>query len=360
MARIVTVFSPSRRPLQLVEMSYIRWVKMSEALARLGHEVHLASNAFRWWPGARREVVQDGVRMVPLNRVRWSDYDVVKTLFHDGFTTLAERGGGKHPFIIAKLGSVVGPEDMPGIYFYGRMRERLYDTQRAIEAAARYVTVLSPQAAELWQQCHGRHENVLLVPGAVDAVIPERGADPYPADGRPRVLFAGNIYRLQDQPEANRVLAGKLNALGNHLAARGLRLYFLGTGNTRALDRSVVTHLGQASYEASWDYLRFANVGIVVAAGPFMHNNESTKIYHYLRAGLPVISEAGFPNDHVVTESGLGEVVPNGDMEFMAGRIDAAAGGEWDRDAAMKYVLGNHTWDCRAAIYDQVIRAQLR
>jgi hypothetical protein len=357
MARIVTVFSPSRRPLRLIEMSYIRWVKMSEALARLGHEVHFASNAVRWWPGRDRLTLRDGVRQVPLTGIRWSDYDVVKTLFHDGFTTLARHGGASHPFIIAKLGSVVGPEDMPGIYFFGGLRERLFDTQRAIEAASRYVTVLSAQAAELWRLCHGRSANLLLVPGAVDAVIPAPGADPYPADGRPRVLFAGNIYHLRDQPEANRVLASKLNALGRHLAARGSRLYFLGTGNTRALDRTVVTQLGHASYEASWDYLRFATVGIVVAAGPFMHNNESTKIYHYLRAALPVVSEAGFPNDHVVTDSGLGEVVPNGDMAFMAERVDAAVRRQWDRDAAVAYVLGHHTWEGRAAIYDRLIRA---
>ncbi len=359
MARIVTVFSPSRRPLRLVEMSIIRWVKISEALARRGHEVHFASDAVSWWPVRDRVVLRNGVRRVPLRGIRWRDYNVVKTLFHDGFTTLAERGGADHPFIIAKLGSVVGPEDMPGIYFYGRVRERLFDAQRAIAAAARYVTVLSPQAAELWRSCHGRSDNLLLVPGAVDADIPEPGPDPYPADDRPRALFAGNIYRLQDQPEANRVLAGKLNVLGQHLATRGVRLYFLGTGDTRALDRTLVTHLGHASYDASWNYLRFANVGIVVAAGPFMHNNESTKIYHYLRAGLPVVSEAGFPNDHVVTESGLGEVVPNGDMPFMAERVDAAARAHWDRDAAVAYVLGHHTWDCRAAVYDRVIRDAL-
>lgn len=356
MARIVTVFSPSRRPIKLIEMSFIRWVKISEALARLGHEVHFATDAISWWPSRDGLNLKDGVRIVPLKNIRWADYDVVKTLFHDGFTTLAERGGATHPFIIAKLGSVVGPEDMPGIYFYGKRRERLYYTQRAIAAAARYVTLLSPRAADLWQACHGPTGNLLLVPGAVDADIPPRGADPYPTREGPRVLFAGNIYRVKDQPEANRVLSAKMNTLGEHLAARGARLYFLGTGNTRGLDPSFVTDLGSASYAASWDFLRYATVGIVLAPGPFMHNNESTKIYHYLRAGLPVVSEAGFPNDHVVTESALGEVVTNGDMESMSERIDAAARRDWDRDAAERYVLGSHTWDRRAAVYDRVIR----
>ncbi len=44
-----------------------------------------------------------------------------------------------------------------------------------------------------------------------------------------------------------------------------------------------------------------------------MHNNESTKIYHYLRARLPVVSESGFPTDHVVRESRCGVVVKSGD-----------------------------------------------
>ena len=55
--------------------------------------------------------------MVPLNRIRWSDYDVVKTLFHVGFQTLADRGGGDHPFIISKLGSVVEPGGNAGHLF---------------------------------------------------------------------------------------------------------------------------------------------------------------------------------------------------------------------------------------------------
>jgi hypothetical protein len=139
MARIVTVFSRSRRPLKLVEMSYIRWVKISEALARLGHEVHFAASAIRWWPGSHAVLPRHGVRVVSLGTVRSSHYDVVKTLFHEGFDTLADYGGANHPFLIAKLGSVVGREDMPGIYFYGRTRERLYLTQCAIEASARYA-----------------------------------------------------------------------------------------------------------------------------------------------------------------------------------------------------------------------------
>jgi hypothetical protein len=118
-----------------------------------------------------------------------------------------------------------------------------------------------------------------------------------------------------------------------------------------ALDSDAVTYLGAIPYEATWNYFHHADVGVVVSAGSFMHNNESTKIYHYLRAGLPVVSEAGFPNDHVVTESGLGFVVENGDLPLMAARIEEAASSAWDRDAAIDYVLRHHTWERRADVY---------
>lgn len=400
MARIVTVYSRSHLPLKMVDMSFIRWVKISEALARCGHEVHLATNEFSSWPSRRAEFFRRyGVRLVSLARLRWADYDVVKTLFHLGFVTLEKYGGANHPFIISKLGSVVGPTDMNGIYFYGASRRRMFDIQVRINHASRYVTVLTHGARDLWRDCFGKQDNLLVVPGAVDAEVPPPGGDPYPgADawrsqsrpGRirqlghilnttttpqsvqptksePRCLFAGNIYRRKDQPEANEVLVGKLNCLGAKLAEHGVRLYLLGNGDIDRLDREAVTYLGSVAYEQSWNYLYHAHVGIVLSAGRFMHNNESTKIYHYLRAGLPVISEAGFPNDSVISESGLGTVVPNGDMTLMAQTIINAVRPPFseqkyavllqrNRAAAIRYVLDHHTWDRRAEIYDRVLQ----
>ena len=153
----------------------------------------------------------------------------------------------------------------------------------------------------------------------------------------------------------NTILIDKLNRLGERLTPRGVRLYMVGPGDISRLDRRHVTHLGVVSYDAAWDYIFHADVGVVVAPGPFVHNNESTKIYHYLRAGVPVVSEAGFPNDHVVVESRLGYVVPNGDVEAMAARVEDAANRQWDRAAAIDYVLRHHTWHARAAVYQPLI-----
>jgi glycosyltransferase involved in cell wall biosynthesis len=340
-------------------MSYIRWFKISEALARRGHEVDIATNEFSHWWSRSPIQMGAGLRRVPLSKVRWHDYDVVKTLFHRGFNLLQAYGGDQHPFIISKLGSVVGPEDMDGIYFYGKVRKSLYATQQRISQTSKYVTLLSQPAIDLWTRCFGQHDNLLLVPGGVDREVPPAGHDPYPLGAEGRCLFAGNVYDQSSQPEANAILIDKLNRLGKALADKSVRLYMLGLGDVRRLDHDSVTYLGVAPYESTWDYIHFAQVGIVVSAGKFMHNNESTKIYHYLRAGLPVVSEAGFPNDHVVSESGLGFVVENGDMELMAQQVVQAVHTRWDRVSAIQYILENHTWDKRVEVYDSIIKRDL-
>jgi glycosyltransferase involved in cell wall biosynthesis len=280
----------------------------------------------------------------------------VKTLFHEGFDLLKQYGGLHHPFIISALGSVVGPEDRRGIYFYGRTRERLYATQREINANARYVAVLTQPAQMLWTECFGAQGKILIVPGGVDRDVPLPLRNPYLEKHETRCIFAGNVYDRRSQPEANAVLIEKLNTLGKLLSQRGIRLYLLGPGDVRRLDKRWVSYLGAVPYEQAWDYLRFANVGVVVAAGEFMHNNESSKIYHYLRVGLPVVCEAGFPNEHVVTDSHLGYVVENGNLKLMAEKAEAAVHADWDREYAIRNVLAHHTWDSRVDVYDKVIR----
>jgi len=358
MARIVTVYNAWRKPFDLVEMGYIRWLKMSEALACWGHEVDIATDEPTWhrlW-GRRSEVrLGPRLRRIPLAAVRWDEYDMVKTLFHVGFETLERYHGTAHPLVISKLGSVVAPHDMEGVPFYGRQRARLYAVQERIARTSAYVTVISPPAQELWTECFGPTPEVLLVPGAVDREVPPPGPDPYPADGRPRCLFAGNVYFRQSQPEGNAVLMDKLNRLGALLTQRGARLYLLGTGDVRRLDRRHVTYLGSRSYGDAWDFMHHADVGIIVAPDRYLHNNETTKLYHYLRVGLPVVCEAGFPNEHLIAEAGLGLVTANGNIEAMAAGVAEALARPWDRDRAVRYILQHHTWDQRAAIYDALL-----
>lgn len=338
-------------------MGRIRWQKMSEALARQGHNVDMATNEALWETTQTPVWMAPRLRRIPLATVDWQRYDAVKTLFHLGFETLRQCGGTSHPFLISKLGSVVGPQDMAGIYFYGEGRAQLFATQCEIHRISRYITVLSPAARDLWFSVHGHRPGVLLIPGGVDGEIPPPGENPYTAlDGR-ICLFSGNIYTRDTQPEANRAIVDKLNRLGHLLAGSGVRICFQGMGDTSQLDPACVTDMGSCPYDESWNYMQHADLGLVVSAGPFMHNNESTKVYHYLRAGLPVVMENGFPNEWVVRESGLGFVVPAEDMPQLAGRIREACSLQWDRQRGIEYVQRQHSWDCRALAYKDVLAA---
>lgn len=365
MAKIISVYerSPREHDVQYgelipINMSYIRWFKIAEALARLGHEVDMAIPDYFDGILKHSELsINSIVRKVPLSKINWRDYDIVKTVFHRGFETLEMYGGAGHPFIISKLGSVVGPQDLDGIYFYGGIREKLYSIQKKIHQASKYVTLLSEKAGELWRHCFGKADNILLVPGAVDRQIPPPAKNPYGEERRKRCLFAGNVYTDLTQPEANKALIDKLNQLGKLLAPHGVKLYLLGNGDVSKLDERYVTYLGTAPYRESWNYLHYADVGLVVSAGRFMHNNESSKLYYYLRAGLPVVSEDGFPNDYLIPESRLGFLVESGNLELMAQKIiEAAEKKDWDRDHARNYILTRHTWDIRAEVYGSVLK----
>jgi glycosyltransferase involved in cell wall biosynthesis len=359
MARIVTVYSDHTDEFRPLDMAYIRWLKISEALARRGHQVDIATNEKQLRGGFFRKAsaiqMAPNLRRISLRDVRWDQYDMVKTLFHFGFRTLRAFGGSSHPFIISKLGSVVASTEEPGIHFHGKVRAKLFRTQQQIYRTSRYVTLLTEPAKALWETCFPPKGNTLLVPGAVEAEIPARGQNPF-QDGAVHCVFSGNVYGRAMQPEANAVLIEKLNQLGKLLTDHGARLYLIGPGDVSRLDRRFVDYLGVVPYERSWDYLYFANVGVVLAPGEYLHNNESTKIYHYLRAGLPVVTEAGFPNSHIVEEAKLGFVAPNGDMKAMASLVLQAASTTWQPARALEYILAHHTWDIRAEVYDRLLR----
>ncbi|MGH7799592.1 MAG: hypothetical protein ACREOW_03060, partial [Thermodesulfobacteriota bacterium] len=108
MAKIVTIYTSRHH--KLISMSYISWYKISEALARLGHQVDIAANEFviwRLWRKKSPTPMGENLRRVSLSKVRWSGYDVVKTLYGEGFDNLEMYGGIDHPFIISRFGTVV-------------------------------------------------------------------------------------------------------------------------------------------------------------------------------------------------------------------------------------------------------------
>jgi hypothetical protein len=334
-------------------MNVIRFLRMSEALARRGHRVDLVLKE----PSADLPVA-DRIGKVASSRVQWEDYDVVKTCFHSGFAALTAWNGDDHPFILSNLGSVVGATDADGVYFYGTVREDLWTIQQRLAARSRYVSLLTQPNADLYREMHGDAEGLLRVPAGVDAEVPGPSVNPYAALGitRPVALYAGNIYTRDRQAEMNLFWQERLNALGRALDRRGIQFVVMGLGAIDHLDPACVVHVGVIDFRAFWNWQWHASVGIVLAQGAVQHN-ESSKIYYYLRTGLPVACEASVPNAWLVSHTGHGAVVDY-DADDIVNLAEAAtqlARRPPEMNGLIPYMIAEHSWDARAAVYASVL-----
>lgn len=336
-------FSPAK-------MSTIRWLRISECLAARGHQVDMIMNGAGL--GSR---TTPNLRSIPFKSVDWRGYDIVKTLFHAGFESLMAEGGGNHPFIISKLGSVVGDrDDTDGVYFFNGEREQLYAIQEQIRQRSRYVTLLTTASRHLWERLFGRDDKLLHVPTGVDQEVPAARRNPYQQFPEPIAVYIGNIYGIT-QRDVNERWQQRLNRIGTLLRQRGIRLCFLGTGHLDQLDPAAVTVLGEVDNAEIWDYQHFAQVGLVLAQGPIQHN-ESSKMYYYLRTGLPVVSESSVPNNFLIKTTGMGYVADYGDEQMLAEMVESAIHRAWPKQEGIGYVVQNHSWDRRVETYQQVIR----
>lgn len=333
-------------------MDMIRWMRISDSLARLGYRVDMIVNT-------KQGLVQKNanLRYVHYSLFNWENYDIIKTLFHKGFESLCSEGGTNHPYIISKLGSVVGNNDATeGVHFFNEERERLYEIQESIYQKSRFITILTESSRLLWEMEFGNDKGILIVPTGAEIVIPLPRKNPYKEFDEKIAVYIGTIY-LNTQREVNLAWQSALNSLGKILKKKGIRLCLVGRGQIDKLDHDVVTYLGPVDNELIWDFHYFADVGISLAQGKVQHN-ESSKIYCYLRAGLPVVSEEPIPNNFLIKESNLGFISKYGDYQMMGEMIEEAIYSKWQREEAIEYILQNHTWDKRVQIYDSLIRKE--
>ena len=215
-------------------MNNIMWVRLSQAIAALGFEVDLVTDARRDLP-----LGPPGFRCVSFHRARWSGYDVAVTLRQAGYQTLAREAGRALPPVISVLTSVVGrTDDVPGVHFFGEPRRLLYEAQQQIQAASRCVVIQTEPNRELWDQEFGGGGKVVLIPGAVDRTIPPPAKNPFSGLKEKVAIYIGHIYR-KEQKEINLDWQRRLNRLGAALKKRNMRLCFLGSGNLDQLDGKV-------------------------------------------------------------------------------------------------------------------------
>lgn len=90
-----------------------------------------------------------------------------------------------------------------------------------------------------------------------------------------------------------------------------------------------------------------------MAQGP-IQDNESSKIYYYLRTRLPVVCERPVPNAGLLETTGMGALVDYDDVEGLAESAAHLIFSPPRVDGVEEYMVRRHSWDVRASLYDAV------
>ena len=135
------------------------------------------------------------------------------------------------------------------------------------------------------------------------------------------------------------------------LLTRELPLVVMGEGDGGQLDLDAVRHVGPIEGSRFWDWQRHARVGLVLVQGP-VQDNESSKIYYYLRTGLPIVCERPVPNAWLVEMTKAGAVVDYDDVEGLAESAARMVFSPPRVDGVGEYMVQHHSWDVRAGLYD--------
>ncbi|MCP4000615.1 MAG: glycosyltransferase family 4 protein [Gammaproteobacteria bacterium] len=320
---------------------------MAESLAEHGLNVDIVMNI-----DGPVVNVNDRLAFRPASKVNWSDYDAVKTVFHGGFDYLEQLGGDDHPLIISKLGSVVGHiDDTEGVYFFGPQRQTLYETQQRIAAHSHFVTILTDTSIGLWYSEHPDSKaKILKVPTGIRPCKQVPGHNPYRQYKEKVVVYIGNLYNKYTQRSVNILWQMRLTAIGRKLKEHGIALVVIGPGESDLLNPDCVRYLGPVANDEILPYMYYADAGLVLAQGQVQHN-ESSKIYDYLAAGIPVISEEPVPNNAVIREQGHGYIAAFGDDDEFTSCLIQACTKSWDRQRVREYMAARYSWYERARTY---------
>lgn len=325
-------------------MDTIRWLELSRALARLGYDVEMVTEEGEDVELSKR------LRVRNISLARWGTYNVVKTTHHTDVFAVPE-----HPFLICRVGRVVDELHPQRVY---RHRQELLQAQDLIAGRAKRAVLMCEENLQRWQKHYPAGPPGVVVPNGCPTTIPNVGPSPYDGTGK-RALYLGSLTSSR--------FVQVLNSLGRLLKDRGVEVHHVGRSqlelygeSDEQLDPMAVISHGAFPEPQSWDYLFHADVGLMIARGDQVFDNEISKVYYYLRAGVPTVSEQFISTNSLITETEWGEVTPYGDVSAMAEAVvrwvDAAHS---RRSEIGESVAQRHSWDRRAKIYHQLFQEAL-
>jgi hypothetical protein len=334
---------PFRRP---PGIDLVRLRGMATGLRRLGVNAEIIApvRGEAEWPVPGGKSLT--VRPVEVLLDGGETYDLVKTCYHPSIKLLGRFRGP----VVSRLVRVVD-EELPRRD--RAQRRRMLADQELISRRATVVAFNNRHNLLRWRERYGRSLPAVLTPTGVAETLPSAGSNPY-TDGEAAILFLGSV--------ATAKMARLLNLAAEKLAGRA-RIHLVGRNKTglyggRIELSGLIRDHGEVDEPRVWDFIRWARVGLSLAAGPDEFDNDSSKVYAYLRGGLRVLVEQRVVQTDLVTGLGMGGVCSFDDPDDLVKQAVQLAGQPEpaNRDAVMALMVREHSWLCRAEIYADLFR----
>lgn len=292
-------------------------------------------------PVNRHGRLDDKIPVVPLDALKEKGrYDVVKTSYHFSMELIDEYDGPVISRIVRVVDEKLPERDEP-------FRERLLACQEKIQRRSSVLILNNIENEQRWRELYGPEPRIVHIPNGCPDEIPPPGPNPY-ADDRPAVLFLGSIAA----PRMLRMINAAAELLADrarvHLVGLNKVCMYGGTEEWCELHPSVLDH-GEIPEPRTWDYIYHAAMGLAFATGPYPFDNDVSKVYNYLRGGLPTLSEEPILENALIRETDHGAVFPLNDTNRMFQQALALLDTELtEQKTLVRHMLRlYHGWDDR-------------
>jgi hypothetical protein len=314
----------------------VRLLALSLGLLRLGAKVTIIA------PVSRSGVLGETIPVLPLEALSGKPrFDVLKVCYHFSMELVRDYQG----LLVVRLVRVVD-EHLPE---RDRLhRDRLIASQDLAAKQASGMIFNNRENAIRWQSLYGYNQKMALIPTGCPLEIPPLGPDPY--DQRlPVLLFLGSLCSTR--------MIHLLNETAERLQGK-MAVHMIGQNKSELYGEGflplspLIKDHGEKPEEVLWDYIRYARIGLALAAGPDSFDNDLSKIMSYLRGGLPILCEEQIPNAKLALKFGLAQTFRFGDAKDLTHKA-LMMGSSRDKTIDSKLAprfLNHHSWSRRSEV----------
>ena len=298
--------------------------------------------------------LQGSVTVKPLETLEHpSDYSVIKTCYHHSIKHLGCYDGPVISRIVRVVDKEIPERDT-------RFRNELLQCQTLIKQRAQVVILNNTANLDRWRLLYGDNQRLEIVPTGCRRYIPLRTQKPYHGV-RPVILFLGSLAAPRMVRTVNALAQMLQDCCEIHLIGSN-KSGLYGSRGYLALSSLIHDH-GEMPESYIWPYVEHASIGLALATGPHVFDNDLSKMFTYFRGGLPVLSEDTVLTNYLITETGYGTIVPYDDIHAMASaarRMFTNQAGV-SKQAVMEFMIENHSWDKRVetllAVFRRIARS---